>query len=168
MATTNIPNSNFLSKKEKKHQYYIEHKEHLKQRAKENRLKRLDHYKSVCKQRYERNKHILLPQMRKRGNEKRVEDKLKVISHYSNGTNKCECCSEKYYEFLTIDHIKGGGHKHRKQVGYSKIYIWLIRNHFPIGYRVLCMNCNFAYGRYGYCPHKTGSKKLMELGIKHD
>jgi hypothetical protein len=168
MATTNIPNPTFLSKKEKKHQYYLNNKDHIKQRSKENRLKKPDQYKAKDKERYKRKKHILLPQMRKRGNEKRVQDKLKVISHYSKGINSCECCKEKYYEFLSIDHINGGGRKHRKEVvGNNKIYEWLIKNKFPIGYRVLCMNCNFAEGRYGYCPHKVGSKKLMELGIKN-
>ena len=24
---------------------------------------------------------------------------------------------------------------------------------FPLGYRVLCHNCNLARGFYGYCPH---------------
>jgi hypothetical protein len=23
-----------------------------------------------------------------------------------------------------------------------------------VGYRVLCMNCNFALGHSGYCPHQ--------------
>jgi hypothetical protein len=33
------------------------------------------------------------------------------------------------------------------------LYLYLRANHYPLGYRVLCMNCNFAIGHYGYCPH---------------
>jgi len=35
----------------------------------------------------------------------------------------------------------------------SHIYEYLKSNNYPLGYRVLCMNCNFAIGVYGYCPH---------------
>jgi hypothetical protein len=40
---------------------------------------------------------------------------------------------------------------------------WLRKNGFPKGFRVLCHNCNFAHGHYGYCPHKTTSRLLREL-----
>ena len=87
-----------------------------------------------------------------------VEAKIKVIEYYSGGTGKCACCPEKYIEFLTIDHINGNGNQHRREIKaagqYLKFYGWLIRNNFPEGYRVLCMNCNFARGKYGYCPHE--------------
>lgn len=42
---------------------------------------------------------------------------------------------------LTIDHVKGGGSKHRRNLGYSSIYKRLAREAFPEGYQVLCMNC---------------------------
>lgn len=85
--------------------------------------------------------------------------KIKVISHYSNGTNKCNCCGESIMEFLSINHIHGGGVKHRKEIKRSSgttFYNWLIRNNFPEGFDVLCMNCNFASGhsRDKTCPHK--------------
>jgi hypothetical protein len=87
-----------------------------------------------------------------------------VLIHYGGNPPKCSCCETNYYEFLTIDHIEGGGLKHRKSLGgksktingiYNprKFYQWLIENNFPEGYRVLCMNCNHSYGHYGYCPH---------------
>ena len=66
----------------------------------------------------------------------------------------CECCGERTYEFLAIDHIDGGGNQHRKSGGGSSGVIrWLARNGCPEGYRVLCHNCNSALGYYGYCPH---------------
>jgi len=67
----------------------------------------------------------------------------------------CACCGEKNLEFLTIDHIDGGGHQHRLRVGIGNhFYEWLKRNNFPSGYRVLCYNCNCSLGHYGYCPHE--------------
>jgi hypothetical protein len=79
-----------------------------------------------------------------------------VLLHYSNGNPKCECCGETASEFLCIDHINGGGHKHRQKVGCGAgFYLWIIRNDFPEGFRVLCHNCNLSYGFYGYCPHNT-------------
>jgi hypothetical protein len=68
----------------------------------------------------------------------------------------CECCGETTYEFLTIDHIDGGGRRERDQHGGgSNLLRALRKNSFPPGYRVLCYNCNNSYGMYGYCPHKT-------------
>lgn len=72
---------------------------------------------------------------------------------------KCQCCGEVRLEFLTIDHIHGGGNKHRKQLGNgTAFFVWLKENGFPKeDYRTLCMNCNWARGRYGYCPHEGES-----------
>lgn len=76
-----------------------------------------------------------------------------VINHYGGS---CECCKESNLEFLAIDHINGGGTKHRKQMTgkFNSIYRFLKSNKFPTGYRVLCHNCNSSIGFYGYCPHK--------------
>jgi hypothetical protein len=65
----------------------------------------------------------------------------------------CACCGEDTPEFLEIDHIDGGGTKHRKEIG-GRLYAWLRRNGFPPGFQVLCANCNVAKGRYGVCPHR--------------
>jgi hypothetical protein len=54
---------------------------------------------------------------------------------------------------LGIDHINGGGTKHRKEIKNFGIYKWLIDNNYPLGYRVLCHNCNCSLGFNGYCPH---------------
>ena len=67
---------------------------------------------------------------------------------------KCQCCGETIYEFLSIDHINGGGRKHRIKLGGGSNYLRDLRkNGFPSGYRVLCYNCNNSFGAYGYCPH---------------
>lgn len=67
----------------------------------------------------------------------------------------CACCGERMHEFLTIDHINGGGEQHRKVLNRRgwRFYEWLRKNDYPAGYRVLCWNCNAAHGAFGYCPH---------------
>jgi len=91
--------------------------------------------------------------------EKAQKRRLLIITHYSNNTMQCNCCGDKHIEFLSIDHINGGGNKHRKELfGYTcsgdRFYSWLIRNNFPEGYQILCYNCNLSRGFYGYCPHQ--------------
>ena len=82
-------------------------------------------------------------------------NKVRIMAHYSSGIPTCACCGEQNIEFLSIDHINGGGKAHRKITGNGKsFYGWIIRNKFPADLRVLCMNCNFALGHSGYCPHK--------------
>lgn len=89
-----------------------------------------------------------------RRNRNRV--KLKVLEHYSGGDPKCSCCGESGLVFLTLDHIDGNGAARRKETGTKggvAYYRHLVREGFPPGYRVLCWNCNAAYGILGYCPH---------------
>lgn len=69
--------------------------------------------------------------------------------------NKCRCCGEKREEFLTIDHVNGGGGQERKS-GFN-IYLLrkrLLKSGVDPSYQILCMNCNFAKGIHGYCPHE--------------
>jgi hypothetical protein len=76
------------------------------------------------------------------------ELRLNTMNIY--GGCKCALCSETELVVLSIDHIEGGGVKHRKEIGNgdanigaSKFYRWLRDNNYPPGYRVLCMNCQF-------------------------
>jgi hypothetical protein len=69
--------------------------------------------------------------------------RLKVYQHYSNGTMKCAKCGNNDIDVLSIDHINGGGNAHRKNVVHSHTEEWLVRNNFPDGFQVLCMNCQF-------------------------
>ena len=92
-----------------------------------------------------------------RKKELRKQNKLIVLDHYGH---KCFCCGENHFELLTIDHINGGGNKHRKELHSGKndsynLYKWLIKNNFPKEFRILCFNCNISRGLYGYCPHKN-------------
>ena len=84
----------------------------------------------------------------------RVAYKIAVFQAY--GGPVCVCCGETHQEFLSIDHIHGNGASHRRQLrtgSGSRFYVWLHKQHYPAGFRVLCMNCNFALGAFGYCPH---------------
>ena len=90
----------------------------------------------------------------KRYREMYAASRKAALEHYSGAQPSCDCCGEDHIEFLVMDHIDGGGNKHREEVG--SIVIWIVRNNFPPGFRVLCSNCNHALGIYGACPHKDG------------
>lgn len=74
-------------------------------------------------------------------------DTLKVYG------GKCVCCGEKEPTFLCIDHINGGGLKHRREIRTNNLTYWLKINNYPKGFQVLCYNCNNAKIS-GNCPHK--------------
>lgn len=91
-----------------------------------------------------------------RGRQWRREVKYVCLRMYSDYLPLCVCCAEHHVEFLTIDHPNKDGAAHRKSIGVksgSKFYLWLRRNNFPSGFRVLCFNCNSSDGSFGVCPH---------------
>lgn len=72
---------------------------------------------------------------------------------------KCQCCGESIWQFLTIDHINGWGADHRKSEigprGGVAIYQWLKNNNYPKNdFRLLCFNCNCTTEYHGFCPHE--------------
>lgn len=94
--------------------------------------------------------------------------KRQVLSHYSGGEPRCACCSELHIDFLTIDHVNGGGNEHRRHEnisGSTSFYRWLRDRGFPDGFQVLCWNCNCAK-RDGICPHKRGISLEEEINAK--
>lgn len=93
-------------------------------------------------------------------------DKVRAETFSAYG-GKCQCCGEERAEFLCIDHVKGGGSKHRMELGMSgvRFYRWLRRAGFPSGYRVLCHNCNMSLGLHGYCPHRP--EETVRIDRKH-
>lgn len=92
--------------------------------------------------------------------------RVEVLRAYGGQKPTCACCGEDKIEFLSVDHIGGGGGVHRKVIGHSGLYTWLKREGFPPGFRVLCHNCNQSIGSYGYCPHQEQREYLLE--IPHD
>lgn len=85
----------------------------------------------------------------------------KALQYYSKGKMSCNCCGEKEYKFLAIDHIHGGGSQNRRLYSGS-LAAWLVRNELPEGFQILCHNCNMAKGLYGNCPHQ----KSLEISPK--
>ena len=75
---------------------------------------------------------------RRRNRQRLQRAKRETLSHYGNCL--CACCGESEMEFLSIDHIHGGGRKHRQELGIGSIYVWLRQQNFPNGFQVLCMN----------------------------
>jgi hypothetical protein len=73
--------------------------------------------------------------------------KLKVVKYYGDGEAKCANCDEDDVRLLSIDHINGGGNKHRREQGIgsgTNFYRWLVQQDFPDGYKTLCLKCNMA------------------------
>ncbi len=112
----------------------------------------LECYKKRDKMRYTTNPEKMKKKSREGGIRTRKKERANAISHYGD---KCVCCGETIFEFLSIDHINGGGSKHRKELKLqgTNFYRWLRDNNYPSGYRVLCYNCNLSLGFNGYCPH---------------
>ena len=103
-------------------------------------------------------------------NAKEYHKKLKMEVFNAYGGAKCACCGECHIEFLSIDHIYNNGAEHRKIIFGDKrnganLYRWLKRNNFPEGYQVLCMNCNFAKGHFGYCPHQKERSEVLKCEL---
>jgi hypothetical protein len=89
----------------------------------------------------------------------RIRQKTKDQVFEAYGGKRCACCGETEPLFLSIDHVNNDGAAHRKEIGEAgrggmKVYRWLIKNGFPPGFQVLCMNCNCGKARNnGVCPH---------------
>lgn len=105
--------------------------------------------------------------LREKAKNIRIMQRRECLEHYGG---KCACCGEMRYEFLSIDHVNGGGNKHRKELALSAgttvsgihMVLWLKKNGYPEGFRVLCHNCNQAIGYYGACPHERERESQPE------
>jgi hypothetical protein len=98
--------------------------------------------------------------------------KSTIIEEYGE---KCECCGELTWQFLTIDHTGNWGGEHRKLLnkdntnsrGGKNVYQWLKTNGFPKDkFRLLCYNCNCCTGFNGFCQHEflNGNGKQCKCG----
>ena len=126
-------------------------KEHWREYCREQSILHTKRYPEYWKQRYLKNKEA----HKKRARESFYRKRIACLKFYGGDPPKCDCCGENKLEFLAIDHINGGGTKHKKQLQEkgSNLYRWLMESNFPEGFRVLCHNCNMSFGFYGYCPH---------------
>lgn len=88
----------------------------------------------------------------------RRRERLAALRAYGGDSPACACCGESVLLFLSLDHVNGGGRKHRQETGGGGFYSWLRRHGYPAGFQVLCHNCNL--GRQlngGLCPHQKGA-----------
>jgi hypothetical protein len=90
------------------------------------------------------------------GRKYRAQLKLEMLEVFGW---KCQCCGEDNPHFLTLDHLDGGGSAHRAQYtsnNNEQIYSDARREGWPKDkYQLLCINCNWAKGQFGECPHKS-------------
>lgn len=106
----------------------------------------------------------------RRGKQRKHAAALKeeVLSHYSGGECKCAWCGCQEIVVLSLDHIdNSGGQKRRNgEPGGNNFYRKLKSEGFPVGYQVLCFNCNWAKGR-GY-SRVDGKYMAIKSAIMED
>jgi len=94
------------------------------------------------------------------GRTNRAKIKLRLFDAFGY---QCNCCGERNPQFLTLQHIQAGTNPYgRKRVNgkyvttriQSQVVNDAIRSGDKTKYEVLCLNCNWAHGHYGECPHR--------------
>jgi hypothetical protein len=90
----------------------------------------------------------------------RAQLKLEMLEVFGG---KCQCCGEDNPHFLTLDHRLNDGNKHRSEANSGSvevIYSSAKKEGWPKErYQLLCMNCNWAKGKFGQCPHQSDMTK---------
>lgn len=138
--------------------YREKNREKLREQAKEwyHKTKDSPRHKELRKLQYIKHSDKIKAKTKVTSKERRKQLKEEVIREYGG---VCVCCGDNHIEFMTIDHINGGGRQHRKEIncgGGWNFYAWLKKNLYPKDeYRLLCFNCNSALGAFGYCPHQN-------------
>jgi len=138
-------NKNREEKLEHRKDYYEENKEENREYYMNNKERIIEN----AGKRYIRNReNILSFENKEKGREKRIEIKEKVFNHYGH---RCQWLNENCNiidsDMLQVDHTNGGGNEHRRETGLvgPRLYSWLIKNNFPEGFRLLCVNHNWKH-----------------------
>jgi hypothetical protein len=124
-------------------EYYQKNKEHILKCNKRYKQNNKEVIKAQNNRDRERHKEICMV----RTNNYNQKLKSEVLIYYSTMIGVPVCahpdCLIMDIDMLCIDHIDGGGAKHRAEIGRGRsIYRWLKQNNFPSGYQVLCANHN--------------------------
>lgn len=147
-GSTYKPNTNwqkFCSLKCKDKSRYPKRKPSIMDSNKKHRLEHPEIHRQYSRNYYVKNKLKVLnktskyqaehPEMAKEANRNFVARiRFKILTHYGDSPPRCDCCGETALEFLTIDHINGGGTKQRRiqfKNNSKMFYTWLIKNNFP-------------------------------------
>ena len=116
------------------------YKERLKLRGRRWRAEHPEQSRAKVKKYQETHKE----QLRQHYKEVGKKLKLEILTFYGNGKCACVQCGENRIDCLSIDHINNDGYAHRKRVGNGgRMYDWLKKNNFPLGFQTLCMNDQF-------------------------
>lgn len=128
-----------IHRKKYRHDYYIANREKVKEYLRRPGVARR-------RKRYMR-KYMLgwknknKEKTRATARETNIALKQEVYAHYGGG---CRRCGFGDIRALSIDHINGGGNRHRKEIGRgNSFWRWLKKNNYPSGFQILCMNCQF-------------------------
>lgn len=136
-------------------EYYQKNKEKIKQRSANWRKQNPDRAKAAVVEWHKSNKEAVA----------KYRAQLKFVVYRAYG-NRCVCCGEDNPEFLSIDHINGGGSQMRANkthpVSGVALYYWIIKNKFPKMFRLLCHNCNMATRFDMPCHHKEDMYSKFE------
>lgn len=123
---------------EKRNRYKID----VEYRKKLNKLNKESYYRNIKKRReYDRKRSDV-----KYNRNYRKKIKKECFKHYSNGEIECAICKFDNIDALTLDHVNGGGRKMAREIGLGsgiggyRLYLYLRKNGFPKGFRVLCLN----------------------------
>jgi hypothetical protein len=145
--------------------YYERNKEQILERQRKYVATHKEQHRAACQQWAKKNKSRMAAyyaQWRRENKEKTSKKnrdykermRSQVFEHYGN---RCSCCGETRREFFAMDHVNGGGNKHRRLnrlTNAADLFLYIIRHNFPDEFRILCHNCNMSRGFYGFCPHE--------------
>ena len=121
------------------------HRDYVKPKIKAYMKEYVQRPEVKLRQRIRSKLHYRKEEVRERKRIDRENQKVLVYKHY--GGAQCVLCGETRVDCLSIDHINHDGGKFRKEIGSTYVYSWIIKNNYPEGYRILCMNCNHILGR---------------------
>jgi hypothetical protein len=133
--------------------YYLRNKERYLAQAVRWKHEHRERWKAYAKQWNAEHK----PQIR--ASQRKNYQKLRRETILAYG-DRCVCCGEAGLEFLSLDHVHGNGKAHRFAIGRTDgtgFYQGLKKLGYPKDgtLQVLCMNCNWAKGMRGVCPHQA-------------
>lgn len=152
--------------KRKNHERYLANREQTLARTKKYNAEHKEQHAVSQKKWNEKNKEKMdayYTQWRSENREKCVEKSRKYRAKlrdecFAAYGNKCFCCGQTVKEFLAMDHVFGGGNRHRQDEkalrGGGGIHLYLKKRGYPATFRLSCHNCNLSRGFYGYCPHE--------------
>ena len=142
--------------------------EELKKQREERKVKRREQSKESMRKLRMKPEHLESKALYYKDvvSKKNLDLKLEVFNHYAKEVTKtdtviCACCGYSDFRFLSLDHIESRKNVpiEEKKLGGINLWRYLKEKGLPLGYQVLCHNCNIAKGDRKYCPHQLDKMK---------